>query len=457
MKKKALHKELFRTIKRTWNRYLAIILIVLLGVAFFSGIRATKPDMQLSADAFYDASNFYDIRVLGTFGLTDEDVTQIGTIDGVESVEPAYSVDVLCKTQEKRLVIKMMSLTKDINQMELLEGRLPQKTGECLADTKFMESTGLHVGDTVTVESGTEDDISDSLQDAAYTIVGTGKTTIYLSLERGSSAIGSGEINSFLVVCPEEFTLEAYTEIYVTTTQTDDKNTYGDSYQDRIDTIVSDVEGLEEEQCKKRYEEVKKEIEDKIADGEAEVKDGEKKIADAEQKIADGEAELADAKQKIEDAEEELQTQSDKLSDAKQQIADGETKLADAKPKLTDARAELDKAKKEIDTKQQELYEGYNQYKNGLDTYEDGKKKLDETRETLKEQIEQYEQTKAMLPPDMQLAYEKQFEDTANEIEQNDTKLEEGKEELDSAYYQICVGELKLTDARKELKNGESE
>lgn len=457
MKKKALHKELFRTIKRTWNRYLAIILIVLLGVAFFSGIRATKPDMQLSADAFYDASNFYDIRVLGTFGLTDEDVTQIGTIDGVESVEPAYSVDVLCKTQEKRLVIKMMSLTKDINQLELLEGRLPQKTGECLADTKFMESTGLHVGDTVTVESGTEDDISDSLQDAAYTIVGTGKTTIYLSLERGSSAIGSGEINSFLVVCPEEFTLEAYTEIYVTTTQTDDKNTYGDSYQDRIDTIVSDVEGLEEEQCKKRYEEVKKEIEDKIADGEAEVKDGEKKIADAEQKIADGEAELADAKQKIEDAEEELQTQSDKLSDAKQQIADGETKLADAKPKLTDARAELDKAKKEIDTKQQELYEGYNQYKNGLDTYEDGKKKLDETRETLKEQIEQYEQTKAMLPPDMQLAYEKQFEDTANEIEQNDTKLEEGKEELDSAYYQICVGELKLTDARKELKNGESE
>lgn len=457
MKKKALYKELFRTIKRTWNRYLAIILIVLLGVAFFSGIRATKPDMQLSADAFYDASNFYDIRVLGTFGLTDEDVTQIGTIDGVESVEPAYSVDVLCKTQEKRLVIKMMSLTKDINQMELLEGRLPQKTGECLADTKFMESTGLHVGDTVTVESGTEDDISDSLQDAAYTIVGTGKTTIYLSLERGSSAIGSGEINSFLVVCPEEFTLEAYTEIYVTTTQTDDKNTYGDSYQDRIDTIVSDVEGLEEEQCKKRYEEVKKEIEDKIADGEAEVKDGEKKIADAEQKIADGEAELADAKQKIEDAEEELQTQSDKLSDAKQQIADGETKLADAKPKLTDARAELDKAKKEIDTKQQELYEGYNQYKNGLDTYEDGKKKLDETRETLKEQIEQYEQTKAMLPPDMQLAYEKQFEDTANEIEQNDTKLEEGKEELDSAYYQICVGELKLTDARKELKNGESE
>lgn len=457
MKKKAIKTELKRTIQRTWNRYLAIILIVLLGVAFFSGIRASKPDMQMSADAFYDDSNFYDIRVLGTLGLTDSDVIEINKVEGIDTVEPAYSVDVLCRADEKRLVIKMMSLTQDVNQIEVVEGRLPEKKGECLADTKFMESTGMKIGDVVTVESGTEDDIKDSLNDDTYTIVGTGKTTVYLSLERGSSNIGSGEINSFLVVMPQDFALKAYTEIYVATSGTDEDNTYSDAYQDKIDTIVDKIETLESVQCTKRYEEVKQEAADKIAEGEEDVKDGEKKIADAEKKIADGEQELADAKQKIEDAEQELKTQSDKLADAKQKIADGEQELKDAEPKLVDAKKELEDAQKEIDANQQKLYEAYDQYKGGLDTYNDGVKKLEEGKQSLEDKKQEFEQMKAMMPPEMTAVYEKQFEDAQNEIEANEKKLEEGKEELDDAYYQISAGQLKLTDARKELQNGQHE
>lgn len=51
---KKLRKEFFKSLYKTKMRYLSIVLIVTLGVAFFAGVRACRPDMELSADHYFD-------------------------------------------------------------------------------------------------------------------------------------------------------------------------------------------------------------------------------------------------------------------------------------------------------------------------------------------------------------------------------------------------------------------
>lgn len=109
MKKRALTKEFYMGIRRTRNRYLSIMLISALGVAFFAGIRATKPDMQLSADAFYDENNLMDIEVMGTLGLTDEDAEAIAQVEGVKEVMPFYSMDMFCVLEDNQINVEVMS------------------------------------------------------------------------------------------------------------------------------------------------------------------------------------------------------------------------------------------------------------------------------------------------------------------------------------------------------------
>ena len=116
MKKKALAKEFFMSIKKTYNRFISICLIVMLGTAFFAGVKAAEPDMQESADIFFDDSKLMDIRVMSTLGLTEDDVTAISAIEGVESAIPVYTYDVLTEKDEKQHVVKLMSETTDIKK-----------------------------------------------------------------------------------------------------------------------------------------------------------------------------------------------------------------------------------------------------------------------------------------------------------------------------------------------------
>lgn len=306
MKKNALKKDFYMEIRKSLNRFCSIFLIVALGVAFFAGIRATEPDMQMSADVFYDESKLMDIRVLSELGMTDDDLVAISEIEGVESVMPSHSQDMLCDTESAQLVLKMMSVPDELNLITILQGRLPEKQGECLADKAFVESTGYQIGDSFTVKSGTEDATEDILKQDTFTIVGTGSTSYYLSFERGSSTIGSGDVNSFIIIMPQDFESEIYTELYVSVKGAGELVSYSEEYDNRIEEIVNRIESIADARCELRYEEVITEANEKIADGEKEIADGEQKVADAEQELTDAKKELDDGKQKIADGETEL-------------------------------------------------------------------------------------------------------------------------------------------------------
>lgn len=91
--KKALYKDAFKEIKNTYKRFISILLMAFLGVGFFAGIRATSPDMIDTIHKYYETQNVYDIQVVSTLGLTQEDVDVIEKIEGIENVVGTYETD----------------------------------------------------------------------------------------------------------------------------------------------------------------------------------------------------------------------------------------------------------------------------------------------------------------------------------------------------------------------------
>ena len=359
MKKNILRKDFIIEIKKTMGRFVSIFFIVALGVAFYSGIRASEPSMRITADQYFDDSELMDLKVMGTMGLTKADIKSIGKVSGIEAVEGGYSKDVLCPVGDNEKVVHMLSMQKNFNQVSVVKGRLPEKAGECLVDEDFLSYTDLKVGDTVTFHSGDGEALTDSLVTDTYKIVGIGNSPLYISFGRGSSTIGTGEISGFVVVDKASFDMDVYTEAYVKVSGAEEKTAFTDEYNNLSDAAKEAVSAIEEERCAVRKQEIVDEANEKLADSEKTVNEKSQELEDAKKELESGKSkaaeELEKAKQQITDGEAEL-------ADAKQQIADGETQLADAKAQLNDKQAQLDSAeaqyesgKAQLDQKEQEL------------------------------------------------------------------------------------------------------
>ena len=400
MKKNILRKDFIIEIKKTMGRFVSIFFIVALGVAFYSGIRASEPSMRITADQYFDDSELMDLKVMGTMGLTKADIKAIGKVSGIEAVEGGYSKDVLCPVGDNEKVVHMLSTQKNFNQVSVVEGRLPEKAGECLVDEDFLSYTDLKVGDTVAFHSGDGEALTDSLVTDTYKIVGIGNSPLYISFGRGSSTIGNGEISGFVVVDKASFDMDVYTEAYVKVSGAEEKTAFTDEYNNLSDAAKEAVSAIEEERCAVRKQEIVDEANEKLADSEKTVNEKSQELEDAKKELESGKSkaaeELEKAKQQITDGEAEL-------ADAKQQIADGETQLADAKAQLNDKQAQLDLAeaqyeygKAQLDQKEQELADAEQVYLSNYSKYmpiitagkeqipagksqiADGKKRLDE-------------------------------------------------------------------------------
>ena len=359
MKKNILRKDFIIEIKKTMGRFVSIFFIVALGVAFYSGIRASEPSMRITADQYFDDSELMDLKVMGTMGLTKADIKAIGKVSGIEAVEGGYSKDVLCPVGDNEKVVHMLSMQKNFNQVSVVKGRLPEKAGECLVDEDFLSYTDLKVGDTVTFHSGDGEALTDSLVTDTYKIVGIGNSPLYISFGRGSSTIGTGEISGFVVVDKASFDMDVYTEAYVKVSGAEEKTAFTDEYNNLSDAAKEAVSAIEEERCAARKQEIVDEANEKLADSEKTVNEKSQELEDAKKELESGKSKAAE---ELEKAKQQLMDGEAELADAKQQIADGETQLADAKAQLNDKQAQLDSAeaqyesgKAQLDQKEQEL------------------------------------------------------------------------------------------------------
>ena len=400
MKKNILRKDFIIEIKKTMGRFVSIFFIVALGVAFYSGIRASEPSMRITADQYFDDSELMDLKVMGTMGLTKADIKAIGKVSGIEAVEGGYSKDVLCPVGDNEKVVHMLSMQKNFNQVSVVKGRLPEKAGECLVDEDFLSYTDLKVGDTVAFHSGDGEALTDSLVTDTYKIVGIGNSPLYISFGRGSSTIGNGEISGFVVVDKASFDMDVYTEAYVKVSGAEEKTAFTDEYNNLSDAAKEAVSAIEEERCAARKQEIVDEANEKLADSEKTVNEKSQELEDAKKELESGKSKAAE---ELEKAKQQLTDGEAELADAKQQIADGETQLADAKAQLNEKQAQLSSAeaeyesgKAQLDQKEQELAAAEQTYLSNYSKYmpiitagkeqipagksqiADGKKRLDE-------------------------------------------------------------------------------
>ena len=230
-RKKALWKDFFVEIRKTYNKFLSLLLIVALGVAFYSGVRSTEPDMKQSADKLYDDSNFMDIKLMAPTGLTQAELDAVGKLEQVEQIAGSYSADLLDVSLEDSGVVRVMSQNSEMNRATIKKGNPVKKPGECIVDVQYMKKQGYKLGDVIRLVSGRQQDISYYLKQAEYKIVGTFTSPFYIQSDKGSSDIGNGTVSGIIYVDSENFVSPVYTEAYVTVTGTRELECYSSGYE----------------------------------------------------------------------------------------------------------------------------------------------------------------------------------------------------------------------------------
>ena len=441
MKKKALRKDFYMEIRKSMGRFLSIFFIVAIGCAFFAGIRSSEPDMRYSGDAYFDRKNLMDLQVISTMGLTDEDVEAIEKLDGIEKAEAGYSVDALCTEGDNQIVMHVMSLLPSMNQVQVENGRLPEKSDECVVDADFLSKSTLKIGDRVTLSSGTDKPVTDSLKEDTFTIVGSVSSPCYIGFQRGSTTIGSGNISAFLCVPEESFCMEVYTEIYAQVKGAEKLTAFTDQYDQRIDSVMKEVEAIKEEREKARYDEIVTEASEKLADAEKEITDAE---AELEQGKAEAQEKLTAAREKLENAQKELEQ-------AKKELASSQAKIASSKEELEQAQKELNESSGKIAAGEKEL----NEKSIALATLKEQKDTLQGQLAALEQQKEELSGQKTTLEAQKRTLQEgqKNVLDTQAVLQQQISRLKAEKEDLNAEGIRLSEEKETLQKEYEELKS----
>lgn len=491
-------------IRRSLGRFLSIFFIVAIGVAFFSGIRASEPDMRYSGDAYFDEKNLMDIQVMSTLGLTEDDRKALEQVDGIQKVEAGYSTDVLCTGTDSQAVLHMMSILPTMNTLTLEEGRLPQRADECVVDADllakdgFLTHNGYQIGDKIKLTSGTDDPVTDTLAGDTFTIVGSVSSPKFISFGRGNTTIGTGSVSGFAAVLPESFQMDFYTEIYATVDGAKELTAFTDAYTEQVDQVIQDLEAVKKERQNARYEEIMTEAEEKIADGKQELADAkteaETELADAKQKIDDGWQQLNDGKTQLTDSYAELEDSKEKLTAGEKEVAENEKLLSEKTEELQKQQDTLNEKQRELDGKwseldgsqseldaqkaiveQNRLVLDQNQQKlNGNQAVLDEQKakldaqrtQLEQNQNLLNEQKAQLGQNESQLMEwkaqyeallESGMADEAVLQEMAAKIAEGEAALAAGKEQMAAGQAQLDEGKKQLDDAQAQLAAGQAQ
>ena len=508
--KSALLKDSIKEIKNTYKRFLSILVMAFLGVGFFAGMRAASPDMVDTIDQYYKESQVYDIKILSTLGLTNDDIDALSEIDEIENTVGTYETEGKIEIDNKEIITKIMSVEK-LNKPILLQGNLPKTQNECVVEDSFLTANHKSIGDTIEIEiektKNDEGEEVEYLNKNILKIVGTVKSPLYISRDRGTSSLGSGKIDYYIYVPKENIKAnEIYTNIYIKLKNSENYTTSSEKYEEYIAEVKEKIEAIKEEREKARH--------DKLVDiATRKVKEAEEKLNEnkqnAQQQIEEAKQEIENGKNKIEKAEVKLNSSKkeadtkfksayNQIQMAKESIFQNETQLNQKEQEAGQQITELEIKKQELQTQFDtiennltQLETQYNQIKDNPNISEEQKQMLEnkiqmlkQSKQTIKAGIEQInngittgkqeiENAKTQLQnaKNELTKKEKQYEatKTANysslenakiEIEKSKTELEKGEKELEEKQEEfkdkIADAESKLIDSREKIANIEN-
>ena len=437
--------DTLREVHHTFPRFLSLLVLSALAVCFLAGLRATAPDMKLSADAYFDQQNLMDLHIASTLGLTQEDVDAIAEEEGVASVQGAYTIDALVPMDNQEMVVKVLSYSGegDVNQPALVEGRLPEGEDECLVEPLFLELSGLSIGDTISLDTG-ERDYADALSVEEVTIVGTANSPLYIALDRGSSTLGTGSVDAFLILPVESFTMDYYTDAYLLAEGASELETYSDEYEELVDQLAQQLEPLSKERSALRYDEASQAIsdaEDELAQAEEE----------ANQQLTDAEAEITSSRQELDDAKKQLE-------DAKKQLDSGEAQYAAGMEQLESGWQALDAASLELEDGKEQYEQGQTAYQASLALYQIQAAAVERQLETQAELEASTQARTQATQAALQAATEAALEDPLSYMEVYNRVYEETYQSVyDTAYAQAYAQAQENSSQWQELQTSKAQ
>lgn len=343
MMKRSMRKSMWRELRSSFSRFMAIFAITAIGAGFFAGLRATSPDMYATANGYYDDTRLMDFRLVSTMGFTEEDIEALAAREDVDSVMATQGIDLLVEGADGLQAVRVHALPNDtspenpgyLNRLRITEGRLPEAADECVVD----DLTAHRIGDTVQVSRQNTTSALDLVRTRTFTVVGRAASPCYVSFQRGNTNIGSGRLSFFLYVTQDAFDSEYYTEVYITSKDTQDIPSLSAPYEDIIDAQSDALDAFADTRAQVRYDDIYSEASEKLDDARTELAEAR---ADADEQLAKALQKIQDAEKEIADGQREINENAQKLEDAKAQVASGQQQTAEARDTLTTQQAAWD-------------------------------------------------------------------------------------------------------------------
>ena len=455
--KKALMKDSIKEIKNTYKRFLSILLMAFLGVGFFAGIRATSPDMVDTIDKYYDSQNVYDIQVISTLGLTDEDIKEISKIENVDKAIGTYETDGKVLLDNNEDVVKVMSI-EDVNRPQLLEGKMPEADNECVVEPNFLAQNNKKIGDIIEVEientKNSDGEEIEYLVNKKMKIVGTIKSALYISRDRGTSSLGSGKVDYYLYINKNNINAkEVYTNIYIRVKGADKLETSSNKYKELISSVKNKIEDKKDEREKARQDELIASATEKLNEAETEFNDKKK---EAEEEITNAESEIEEGKKQLEDGEREIAENEQR---ANEEFASAEAKIKNAKEEISENEEILKQEEENANEQFRILEEQKDNLKNKLNETNNALDIAYETYNNILEQLNDPNQDAGSLESlqGQKIGCEEniaKLEGSKNVLESGITEIENG---INSGKQKIEEGKAKIESAKIELENQENE
>ena len=350
MQNRAYNKSIIREIASSKGRFISILLIILMGVAFFAGIKSSAPDMNYSINKFYDEQKLMDSKIVSSLGLTDEDIELLKNNDKILSYSPSKSIDV--NLTNLNSVVKFIENDNNINKFVVVEGRLPQKSGEIALDEQVLNyDSNLKIGDTYTIKS--DKDSEENFKTKTFKIVGFVRSPMYIeNASRGSTNIGKGTIDYFAVLDGQDLSMDVYTEIYVRFKNVEGIDTYSKEYETKMEQNTKYLETLYKNRNIDRIDEIKSDALKEINKAEKELEDGVKELLKAENQVNDGKGQLLQGKK---DYENGVKSFNEEIKNGEDELVKGQNEINKQLNTIKTSEENLNKAKKELDKAREEL------------------------------------------------------------------------------------------------------
>ncbi len=348
MRKNRIITMSFREIRKSLKRFFSLCVLSFLGVSFFVGMKMSGPTMLKSLDSYYDDNKVYDIKVLSSLGLDDEDLNAIASLDDGFVLVGSHSKDALFFDGKYESVLRIHEINNNINNIILKDGRMPENYGEILVEDGFGYKTNKKIGDKITLEL--EDD-DETLKTKELEIVGVVLSPMYVNKaevtqSRGNTSLGNGQVAYFAYAPKELFNMDYYSEIYIRDSGVLDLKTHTKEYLDEINSKEEKISAIKETRQNERYIKIIEEATNKVNEQEREANEEFSKI---QEELDNGKTELDNVKTELDKGKSELNSTKKTLDKAKKEIDKGFNQIKKSRQELAQALIDLNKGKSEVE------------------------------------------------------------------------------------------------------------